>query len=93
VVAHVGRPGEDADAIDVDGRYREHFEARGVQVMLTRPDFYVFGGARSAASLPSLIDELERRLSGDDDGRSGAPAQLTHHELELATTDGGPIRH
>jgi 2-polyprenyl-6-methoxyphenol hydroxylase-like FAD-dependent oxidoreductase len=93
VFAHVGGAGEDADAVDVDGRYREHFEARGVQAMLTRPDFYVFGGVPSPASLPSLVEELERRLSDRDPGRSGTSAQLTHHELELATTEGGPTRH
>jgi 2-polyprenyl-6-methoxyphenol hydroxylase-like FAD-dependent oxidoreductase len=62
VFAHVGATG--GDAIDAERRYEEHFDARGVEVVVARPDFYVFGGAASLAALPALVDELERQIAG-----------------------------
>ncbi|WP_171907377.1 bifunctional 3-(3-hydroxy-phenyl)propionate/3-hydroxycinnamic acid hydroxylase [Burkholderia plantarii] len=43
---------------DIDGTYREYFEAKGVRAVLIRPDFYVFGGARNADELVNLIHGL-----------------------------------
>ncbi|WP_186116988.1 bifunctional 3-(3-hydroxy-phenyl)propionate/3-hydroxycinnamic acid hydroxylase [Burkholderia gladioli] len=43
---------------DIDGTYREYFEAKGMRAVLVRPDFYVFGGARNADELDSLIHGL-----------------------------------
>ena len=60
VFAHVGR--SDGDAIDVEGRYASYFAERGIEAVINRPDFYVFGGAQSLGLLAALVDQLERRL-------------------------------
>jgi 2-polyprenyl-6-methoxyphenol hydroxylase-like FAD-dependent oxidoreductase len=78
----VGKPGDpEADAIDVDGIYAAYFAKRGIETVINRPDFYVFGGARKAADLPVLIDDLRRQLGEGMASRSagdrvdiGAPA-------------------
>jgi hypothetical protein len=66
VFAHVG---DEGDARDVDGRYAAYFGERGIEAVINRPDFYVFGGAPSLAQLPDLVDELRRQLGC----ASGAP--------------------
>jgi 2-polyprenyl-6-methoxyphenol hydroxylase-like FAD-dependent oxidoreductase len=56
---YVGAPGsKGVDAIDIDGTYAEYFRSRGVDVVVNRPDFYVFGGAERLANLPSLVHDL-----------------------------------
>lgn len=59
--AHVA-PGAEGDAIDVNGQYAAYFAERGIEVVVNRPDFYVFGGA-SLEDLPALVDELVRQLT------------------------------
>ncbi len=61
VFAHVAL-GAEGDAIDVGGHYADYFAERGIEVVVNRPDFYVFGGA-SLEDSPALIDELARRLA------------------------------
>jgi hypothetical protein len=46
----------------VGGEYADHFAARGIEVSIARPDFYVFGAAASLAELPALVDDLAARL-------------------------------
>ncbi|HEY2055435.1 MAG TPA: bifunctional 3-(3-hydroxy-phenyl)propionate/3-hydroxycinnamic acid hydroxylase [Solirubrobacterales bacterium] len=43
--------------VDVDGRYSEYFQANDWEVVVTRPDFYVFGGG-SLSELPHIVDSL-----------------------------------
>jgi 2-polyprenyl-6-methoxyphenol hydroxylase-like FAD-dependent oxidoreductase len=50
--------------VDVDGRYGAWMDEHGVEAVLTRPDFIVFGAAAELTDLPELIASLERRLSG-----------------------------
>ncbi len=59
VFAHI-TPGsaEGGDAVDVDGTYQEYFDERGIEVLITRPDFYIFGAALSLTELPGLSDRL-----------------------------------
>ncbi len=52
----------DAAAIDVDGTYARWFEARGVDVAIVRPDFYVYGAARGTAAFQTLADALLAQL-------------------------------
>ncbi len=59
--AHVGST-PDADVRDVDGAYDSYFRNNGVEVVVTRPDFYVFGAAASLNELPRLVDELFEQL-------------------------------
>jgi 2-polyprenyl-6-methoxyphenol hydroxylase-like FAD-dependent oxidoreductase len=67
VFAHVAPEG--GDAVDVDGEYRAYFAQRGIEAVVVRPDFYVYGGVRTLAELPALADDLARRLA--------APATVT----------------
>jgi 2-polyprenyl-6-methoxyphenol hydroxylase-like FAD-dependent oxidoreductase len=62
VFAHVG-PGGDAE--DVDGAYAAYFAERGVDIVVNRPDFYVYGGAATPDGLPGLVAGLRRQLIGD----------------------------
>ncbi|GAA3436845.1 bifunctional 3-(3-hydroxy-phenyl)propionate/3-hydroxycinnamic acid hydroxylase [Kutzneria kofuensis] len=55
-LVHVG-----GDVVDVQGKYASHLAARGWEVVVTRPDFYVFGGG-SLAELPAIVDELMRHI-------------------------------
>jgi 2-polyprenyl-6-methoxyphenol hydroxylase-like FAD-dependent oxidoreductase len=59
-----GSAPRDGAIVDVDGRYGAWLDEHGADAVLTRPDFAVFGAARDLAGLPSLVDSLDRRLSG-----------------------------
>jgi hypothetical protein len=61
VFAHVG-PGGDAE--DADGRYAEYFAQRRLAVVVNRPDFYVYGGARTPQELAALVAELRTQVTG-----------------------------
>ncbi|MCZ8548508.1 bifunctional 3-(3-hydroxy-phenyl)propionate/3-hydroxycinnamic acid hydroxylase [Mesorhizobium qingshengii] len=58
---HVGSDAG-ADAIDVDGAYAAYFAEHGIEAIIHRPDFYVFGAAARLTDLPGLVDELLQRL-------------------------------
>lgn len=47
---------------DLDGCYARWFDAAGVDVVLQRPDFYVFGTAKNLADSGSLVQQLRQRL-------------------------------
>ena len=55
-VVHIG-----GDVVDVKGKYESYLAEKGWEVVVTRPDFYVFGGG-SLAELPGIIDELAGHL-------------------------------
>jgi 2-polyprenyl-6-methoxyphenol hydroxylase-like FAD-dependent oxidoreductase len=55
-------PEAGGNAVDVDGEYATYLAQREAEVVVMRPDFYVFGTAAVLAELPVLVDELERRL-------------------------------
>lgn len=57
----IGGPDVAADAVDVEGTYAEYCEKQGVEVLLVRPDYYVFAGC-SMADLPAVVDDLLRQL-------------------------------
>ena len=50
--------------VDLDGVYEAFFRAHNAVVMLVRPDFIVFGIARSPVELPALVDDLRVQLRG-----------------------------
>ena len=56
-------PGAPAGVRDLDGRLTDWLAGHGAHAVLVRPDFYVFGSAASPAALPSLLDDLGRRLA------------------------------
>jgi 2-polyprenyl-6-methoxyphenol hydroxylase-like FAD-dependent oxidoreductase len=47
---------------DVDGRLTTWLSEHGAHAVLVRPDFYVFGSARSAEELPALLGDLRAQL-------------------------------
>ena len=47
---------------DVDGRLTAWLTEHGVDAVLVRPDFYVFGSSPNAAELPGLLDDLRDQL-------------------------------
>ncbi|MEU2496525.1 FAD-dependent monooxygenase [Streptomyces sp. NPDC007883] len=50
------------DVVDLDGTYLADLARTGLEAALVRPDFYVFGGAKSTADVPRLVDSLRGRL-------------------------------
>jgi 2-polyprenyl-6-methoxyphenol hydroxylase-like FAD-dependent oxidoreductase len=67
----VARIGKDGFA-DIDGRYGQLMDEYGSDIILKRPDFYIFGTAKSAQELPALLGELRRQLRAEDGtARSG----------------------
>jgi hypothetical protein len=50
-----------ADAVDVNGSYRDYFSKHGIEVLVVRPDFYVFGGT-TLANLSAVVDDLQAQL-------------------------------
>jgi 2-polyprenyl-6-methoxyphenol hydroxylase-like FAD-dependent oxidoreductase len=48
---------------DLDGRLRSWLEDNDAAAALVRPDFYVFGAARSLDELPALVQNSRRQLT------------------------------
>jgi 3-(3-hydroxy-phenyl)propionate hydroxylase len=48
--------------VDVDGAFGEFLDQLGVEAILVRPDFTIFGGVRSMDQVPGLVESLRRRL-------------------------------
>jgi 3-(3-hydroxy-phenyl)propionate hydroxylase len=47
---------------DVEGTYADFFDQHGVEALLVRPDFVVFGAAESLDDLPGLVEDLRAQL-------------------------------
>ena len=61
----------DSQVRDIDGTYRAWFDKRGCSVVLSRPDFYIFGTG-GAEDVPRLLESLRTTLS-----RSNTEGALT----------------
>jgi 3-(3-hydroxy-phenyl)propionate hydroxylase len=48
---------------DVEGTYAAFFDEHGVEAVIVRPDFVVFGAAPSFDDLPGLVDDLRAQLA------------------------------
>ena len=48
---------------DLDGALTSWLDRVGLAAVIARPDGYAFGGARTAAELPTLVTELREKLS------------------------------
>jgi 2-polyprenyl-6-methoxyphenol hydroxylase-like FAD-dependent oxidoreductase len=51
-----------ADVIDAEGAYHDYFSEHGIEAIVVRPDFYVFGAVARLDALPALIDGLLGKL-------------------------------
>lgn len=49
---------------DLDGRYIGLMDALGCDILLKRPDHYLFGACNTPATLPALLKELREKLAG-----------------------------
>jgi hypothetical protein len=50
------------EAIDLDGIYGRFFSGSGLESVLVRPDFYIFGAAASAQEFDAVVDDLRYQL-------------------------------
>jgi hypothetical protein len=64
ISAGVGAEAGDRVAVDVTGNYRSYFEEHGAVALLMRPDFVIFGLARSTDEVNSLVTDLRGQLAG-----------------------------
>ena len=47
---------------DLDGALTTWLDRHGLEAVISRPDYYAFGGVRRAEELPQLVDELRQAL-------------------------------
>lgn len=76
---HLVHVGEGGQVADVDGSYAAHFAEHGVEVVVNRPDFYVFGAATRLADLPALVDLLLARIGYIDEEAEAVAAERDIH--------------
>jgi 2-polyprenyl-6-methoxyphenol hydroxylase-like FAD-dependent oxidoreductase len=59
------RIGDGHDGLaDAEGRYTRLMDEYGCDVIVKRPDYYIFGACPKATDLPGLVGELRRALAG-----------------------------
>jgi flavoprotein hydroxylase len=69
------RDGDGVAVTDVDGVYRRYLARYGVDVLLVRPDYHVFGAGTGVGAAAALVDDLRSRLGAAvPAGSSGRPA-------------------
>ncbi|MDH4566319.1 bifunctional 3-(3-hydroxy-phenyl)propionate/3-hydroxycinnamic acid hydroxylase [Pseudomonas sp. BN414] len=67
-----GAPGT---CCDQSGKYHRFMRAAGLQAVLVRPDFYIYGGVGHLSEMSGLVNDLRRGLGlaeGDASGTSSA---------------------
>ncbi|MDB5253934.1 MAG: mhpA 1, partial [Flaviaesturariibacter sp.] len=52
----------DDEDTDFHGKYHAYMNALGVEALIVRPDFYVFGASHTVQDVPGMLDELKRQL-------------------------------
>lgn len=55
--------GKSGNAHDLDGKLSAFFDRHGIDALLVRPDFYIFGAVKDVSSLPSCVDRLLARFT------------------------------
>lgn len=53
--------GSDA-IVDFEGKYNQFFKEKGIEVVLVRPDYYIFGSTSSVENLSELVDDLNHKM-------------------------------
>ena len=69
--------------VDIDGKYGAFLDIHSSAALVIRPDFYIFGGALDASSLPVLVDALLAALEGSG-FRLPAEAARVHRDEQVA---------
>ena len=57
----------DGTVVDVDGAYANWLDEAGIQAVMVRPDFYVYGTVRTMDELPRLVSSLQSSLGRADE--------------------------
>ena len=65
--------------VDLDGKYLPYMDAHGIDTMLVRPDFYLYGAVANPGDVGTLIDDLECDLE-----RYGVRLRIASAEPELS---------
>lgn len=73
----------DGTVVDLEGRYADWFEEAGIEAIVVRPDFYVYGTARTMEDLPRLVSSLQSVLGRQDELPSPAEAELSRRQPPL----------
>ncbi|MEH6868453.1 bifunctional 3-(3-hydroxy-phenyl)propionate/3-hydroxycinnamic acid hydroxylase MhpA [Priestia megaterium] len=47
---------------DVNGTYEEYFNSNQIEVVIARPDFYVFGAASRVEDLSQMVESLQKQV-------------------------------
>jgi hypothetical protein len=50
---------------DLDGELSEWLTTAGLEAVISRPDYYAFGGVSSSSEIPALVDDLRLQITGD----------------------------
>ncbi len=58
VVSAAATPADPDAWVDLDGKYIPFMERHGIEAMLVRPDFYLYGAASTASDINRLVDDL-----------------------------------
>ncbi len=56
----------DGGFADIEGGYGQLMDEYKADIIVKRPDFYIFGTAKNAQELPALLGELRRQLRAED---------------------------
>jgi 3-(3-hydroxy-phenyl)propionate hydroxylase len=64
IIAGVTDRAGNGSIVDVGGAYRRFFDEHRVEAALLRPDFTIFGVARTRDQVPALVDDLRQQLTG-----------------------------
>ncbi|MCQ6282276.1 bifunctional 3-(3-hydroxy-phenyl)propionate/3-hydroxycinnamic acid hydroxylase [Bacillus sp. EB600] len=48
--------------IDIDGKYGQYFKEKGVEAVIVRPDYYLFGSTSSFENLSEIVENLDQLL-------------------------------
>lgn len=70
-----GQSAQTGQAVDVDGVYHRLLDVLGADAMLIRPDFVLFGCAKTT-ELPALVEALLKQAAPGLVARNSAPAML-----------------
>ena len=79
-VAAEGESGDGA-VVDLDGTYAGWLGEAGVEAVVVRPDFYVYGTARTMGELPRIVSSLRADLGRTEEHPSSAGAGPSGKQL------------
>lgn len=54
--------GSEDDVVDAEGKYEAYFKENNIEVIVARPDFYVYAGVEKYDNLNDVLSELESQL-------------------------------